>query len=90
MATDFQPPLVSVRLDRLAAELRALELDVEGFCFWAEMSPAHVRAVMSSGKASPATLRRMCRGLRVAWTAKDPDPSRIARVRRSYLTEAAA
>lgn len=74
----------------MAAELRALELDVEGFCFWAEMSPALVRAVMASSKASPATLRRICRGLRVAWTAKDPDPSHIARVRRAYLTEGTA
>jgi len=102
VATDFQPPhgadvatspsecrLVRVRVDRLRAELRALDLDIDRFAYFAEMTPAHVGAVISSGLASKATLRRIRRGLRVAWAAKDPDPSHYGRMNLLYLSEAA-
>jgi hypothetical protein len=102
VAPDFQPPpaadaakspevrLLRVRLDRVRGEMTRLDVDESKLAFWGKMSPRLVHAVLESGRANRATLRRLKRALRWAWTDKvgiDADEEHWSRVTMKYLSE---
>ena len=63
-------PLLLLRIDVLAREMAQLELDEIGLARWAGMSPRSVREILRTGTATRISLRRLRRGLRLAWTNK--------------------
>lgn len=103
MAVVFQPPraasaaiirfearLFSVRVDRLRAEMDSLGIDEYRLALWGRMSPRLVHAVIETGSANRATLRRLKRALRWAWTDKagvGADAAHWARITMRYLSE---
>ncbi len=84
------PRLVSVRVERVCAELEQLGADERVLALWGRMSPALVRAVLRDGRANRATLRRLKRALRLAWTDRvgvGADRDAWARITMRYLSD---
>ena len=89
-ATPLEPRLFVVRVDRVRAEMAQLGADENTLALWGKMSVRLVRAVLETGRANRATIRRLKRALRWAWTDKvgvGADQPHWSRITSRYLSD---
>jgi hypothetical protein len=81
--------LFRVRVDRVRDEMAKLGADELTLATWGKMSPGLVHAVLTNGLANRATLRRLKRAIRWAWSDKvgaPEDTRHWARVHMKFLS----
>jgi hypothetical protein len=78
-----------VRVDRICAELAELGADETTLALWGKMSVRLVRAVLATGHANRATIRRLKRALQWGWTenAGAAAYEHVSRITSRYLSD---